>query len=249
MKHRFTIVLPIVLLGALAFALPARAQRGVGAKPAPGGGRAASGGSWARGGSGAYRPAHPLYRSFRGRGRGYGSEWGVGWAYLPFPGDYYDYPDYEPGMTEPPRWESAAQYVPAEPPREIHPMLLERQGDHWVQVTGYAESATAMQPEPPQGGEQAHLHATVPSGSAVAEPPRELPTAVLVFRDGHQEEVRSYSIIGDALYAKADYWTNGSWTRRIEIANLDVPATLKLNDERGSKFRLPSGPQEVVIRP
>jgi hypothetical protein len=51
------------------------------------------------------------------------------------------------------------------------------------------------------------------------------------------------------LYTSANYWTSGSWTRKIEIANLDVPATLKLNQERGSKFSLPSGPQEVVIRP
>ena len=70
-----------------------------------------------------------------------------------------------------------------------------------------------------------------------------------MFRDGHQEEVKSYTIIGDALYAKVDYWVDGSWTRKIEIANLDVPATLKLNQERGSQFRLPSGPQEVMIRP
>jgi hypothetical protein len=30
---------------------------------------------------------------------------------------------------------------------------------------------------------------------------------------------------------------------------LDVPATLKLNQERGAKFSLPSGPNEVMIRP
>lgn len=72
---------------------------------------------------------------------------------------------------------------------------------------------------------------------------------MLVFRDGHEEEITSYTIIGNTLYARANYWTSGSWTRTIEIANLDVPATLKLNQERGSNFRLPSGPQEVMIRP
>jgi hypothetical protein len=87
----------------------------------------------------------------------------------------------------------------------------------------------------------------VPSANEAPEPP--LPAAVLVFRDGHQEEVESYTIIGSTLYTKANYWTSGSWTRQIEIANLDVPATLKVNQERGSKFRLPSGPQEVMVRP
>ena len=60
--------------------------------------------------------------------------------------------------------------------------------------------------------------------------------------------MKSYTIINRTLYASANYWASGSWTRKIELGNLDVPATQKLNEERGSKFLLPSGPQEVVIR-
>ena len=51
------------------------------------------------------------------------------------------------------------------------------------------------------------------------------------------------------IYSKADYWTTGSWTRKIQIADLDVPATLKLNQERGVKFALPASPNEIVVRP
>jgi hypothetical protein len=51
------------------------------------------------------------------------------------------------------------------------------------------------------------------------------------------------------IYSKADYWTTGSWTSKIQIADLDVPATLKLNQERGAKFALPASPNEVFIRP
>jgi hypothetical protein len=97
--------------------------------------------------------------------------------------------------------------------------------------------------------ETTQLRAATPGRDAAAEPYRELPPAVLVFRDGHVEEIDNYTIIGDTLYLKANYWVSGSWTRKVEIANLDVPATLKINEEHGSKFRLPSGPQEVVIRP
>jgi len=61
--------------------------------------------------------------------------------------------------------------------------------------------------------------------------------------------VKSYTIIGGTIIAKADYWVSGAWTRKIDIANLDVTATLKLNEQQGSRFRLPTGPQEVVIRP
>jgi hypothetical protein len=72
---------------------------------------------------------------------------------------------------------------------------------------------------------------------------------VLVFRDGHKEEIGKYTIMGATIYANADYWSSGSWTRQVQIIELDVPATLKLNRERGAKFSLPSGPNEVMIRP
>jgi hypothetical protein len=125
-----------------------------------------------------------------------------------------------------------------EPEKVIQPIVLERQGDHWVQITGYSQA-----PAPAQ----------VPTGEVAPGPnpaaAAPLPPAILVFRDGHQEEVSSYTIIGDTLYAKANYFTSGWWTQKILISNLDVTATLKLNQERGSNFRLPSGPQEIMIRP
>jgi hypothetical protein len=80
-------------------------------------------------------------------------------------------------------------------------------------------------------------------------PMKELPPAILVYRDGHTEEINSYSIIGPVIYTKADYWTSGSWTRKIQIADLDLPATFKQNQDRGVKFDLPSNPDEVMIRP
>ena len=56
-------------------------------------------------------------------------------------------------------------------------------------------------------------------------------------------------IAGATIYTSADYWSSGSWTRKVQIAALDIPATLKVNRERGAKFSLPSGPHEVMIRP
>jgi len=79
--------------------------------------------------------------------------------------------------------------------------------------------------------------------------PREHPPAVLIFQDGRREEVSEYTIMSGMIYSKADYWTTGSWTRKIQIADLDVPATLRLNQERGVKFVLPASPNEVVVRP
>ena len=78
---------------------------------------------------------------------------------------------------------------------------------------------------------------------------QELPPTVLVYRDGHKEEVSDYTITSGTIYSKADYWSSGSWTKKIQIADLDVPATLKLNQERGLKFVLPASPNEVIMRP
>src|SRR4029077_944363 len=88
-----------------------------------------------------------------------------------------------------------------------------------------------------------------PRRTQAAEPPSQLPPAVLVFRDGHEEEIGKYLIVGATIYTSSDYWSSGSWTRKVQMADLDVPATLKLNQERGAKFTLPSGPSEVMVRP
>jgi len=61
------------------------------------------------------------------------------------------------------------------------------------------------------------------------------PATVLVFRDQHKEEVRNYAIVGQTL------WSFGSpRTEKIPLADLDLPATTKANDERGLTFHLPA---------
>jgi hypothetical protein len=77
----------------------------------------------------------------------------------------------------------------------------------------------------------------------------EIPAAVLVFRDGHTEQIRKYVITATTLSTSADYWSSGSWTRKIPIADLNVAETLKLNLQRGTGFSLPSRPGEVMMRP
>ena len=197
-------------------------------------------------GRGAFRPTYPMHPNSFGRGRYLG--WGPGWGYLPYQ-DYYDESNHEPAVKEVPPRESDAQPAVERPPERVPPSLvLVRQGDQWVQVTGYIQSPIPTQSAQTETVKANSLPSLKPSGNETAAPPLELPPAVLVYRDGHEEEVKSYTIIGKTLYTSANYWTSGSWTRKVELADLDVPATLKLNQERGSKFSLPSGPQEVVIR-
>jgi hypothetical protein len=248
MTRQLTIFVPIALLGALLFGTPANAQRGFGGRAAPSG-RSGSGRSFATNGSGAFRYARGARSSSGFRHGGWGRGYGLGWDYLPNPyfeegGEDYARPDYEAPMPPP-----QAMYEPPEPAKLIQPILIERQGNDWVQVTGYKEAPASGQIEPAKSADAMHPRATLPGEKAAAEPATAIPPAVLVFRDGHQEEVKSYTIIGSTLYAKADYWAGGAWSRKIHIASLDVPATMKLNQEHGSQFRLPSGPQEIMIRP
>jgi hypothetical protein len=60
------------------------------------------------------------------------------------------------------------------------------------------------------------------------------PKTVLVYKDGHKEEVTNYAIVGDELF---DFTVAGR--RKIAVAVLDVAATTKANDERGMDFQLP----------
>ena len=61
-----------------------------------------------------------------------------------------------------------------------------------------------------------------------------LPATVLVFRDQHKQEVQNYAIVGQTLWNFAP-----QHTQKIPLADLDLPATTKANDDRGVDFRLP----------
>ena len=60
------------------------------------------------------------------------------------------------------------------------------------------------------------------------------PATVLVFRDQHQREIQNYAIVGQTLWSFTP-----QRTEKISLAQLDIPATEKANDDRGVEFRLP----------
>jgi hypothetical protein len=72
------------------------------------------------------------------------------------------------------------------------------------------------------------------SNAPAPEPAADQPETVLVFKDGHQQEVQNYAIVGDALYDMSS-----GHRKKIAIADLDLTATVKQNDDRGVDFRLP----------
>jgi hypothetical protein len=62
------------------------------------------------------------------------------------------------------------------------------------------------------------------------------PSTVLVFKDGHRSEVFNYAVVGDTLF---DF--SADRTRKILLADLDLPATQRANDDRGVDFQIPAG--------
>jgi hypothetical protein len=165
----------------------------------------------------------------------------------------YSYSDFEPETIEgaPPQVVTIPAAPVAQTPRPAESVLLELQGDRWVRITNYGASANSGAAEPVRATHVLATSSAIASrpNNATTEAASELPRAALGFRDGHTEEIQKYVIVGPTLFTTADYWSTGSWTRRVAIAELNVPATLKLNQERGAKFTLPSGPTEVMMRP
>lgn len=175
----------------------------------------------------------PFHNRFHRNGFGQNGAFFTGWPYWPWYDDSYEPESYAPTIQiqGPEKSEPEAAPVQQAP---IEPALYELRAGHWVRVN-FGEAAAAQAP---------NAENTVPQPSA-----KELPPAVLVYRDGHTEELSSYSIIGTTLYAKGDYWSSGSWTRKIQMADLNIPATVKQNQARGVNFELPAGPNEVILRP
>lgn len=72
-------------------------------------------------------------------------------------------------------------------------------------------------------------------GSASPPPePEQVHKTVLVFRDRHVEQIQDYAIVGDTLWVFTDLST-----RKVLLAQLDIPATTKVNADRGVDFQLP----------
>jgi hypothetical protein len=155
----------------------------------------------------------------------------------------------------------AATPVPERTPAE--PLTIELQGDRYVRVSGEQTSETGSEtgsetesetkmidprPDPPRRQQQSAGGAT----HAVAA--RELASTVLVFRDGHREEVSDYTIADGVLYTRSDFYTPGfyspgSWNRKIDLSSLDLSETLQSNQSRGVRFQLPQAPNEVIVGP
>lgn len=175
-----------------------------------------------------------FHRGFhnRFRGRGFRNCFGYGcWGYG-YPWGYYGY--YDPWW-----WDSGSSYdEDYERDRAIandmnQQSLEEQQMLRQEQADGdrdlYSRSDLAR--SDPARSDPASKAA--PSSQAQGAPI--IPATVLVFRDQHQKEVQNYAIVGQTLWNFAS-----PRTEKIALADLDLAATAKANDDRGITFRVPA---------
>jgi len=95
--------------------------------------------------------------------------------------------------------------------------------------------STPPKPQPADSADPAVASAPSPAES---DPPpmANQPATLLVFKDGRRLEIENYAIVGNTLYD-----LSGGARRKIPLADLDLGATTKENDERGIDFRVPLG--------
>jgi hypothetical protein len=76
--------------------------------------------------------------------------------------------------------------------------------------------------------------AAVPRPPAEAKLDSDLPV-VLVFLDKRIQEINNYAVLNETLVV-----FDGTRSKRIPLADVDLAATMKLNDERGVDFQIPN---------
>jgi hypothetical protein len=135
---------------------------------------------------------------------------------------------------------------PNQQPAANDPLMIELHNGRYVRVDNSAANGDAL---PLKLTPNRARSSSIPSTITASAPSQTLPPAVLIFHDGHSEEVRDYTIADGMLYARGDYYTDGYWNKKIDLATLNVAETMQANASRSVKFTLPSSPNEVITRP
>jgi hypothetical protein len=131
------------------------------------------------------------------------------------------------------------------------PLVIEWQGNRYVRYGGAEQMKDGASAHPDYAEPTI---ATVPTKSPTLQAkkgPDEssaggLSLALLVYRDGHREEISDYAIADGVIYVRGNYWQNGYWTKHIPLSALDPAATVEANQRRGVNFTLPSASNVVI---
>jgi hypothetical protein len=171
------------------------------------------------------------------------------------------YPDYDSGEPYPVE-QAPPQVVFMQPaavddsPKKtkLAPLLIEWRGDHYVRFGGAQEAdheaegqaTSAHLSANPDYAERKTTKPFADLNESLAAKTRDLPPAVLIFRDGHTEEVSDYAIANGMIYVQGKYWQTGQAAEPIALSALDPVATIAANRQRGVTFMLPSASNVVI---
>ena len=123
------------------------------------------------------------------------------------------------------------------------PTVFDRRGPGDPAPNDYrAQTPQATAPRPPSSGATpavaSNSVAPMPAPARTPEPVViAQPSTILIFKDGHKQEVSNYAIVGSNLFDL----TPGH-RLKIALSDLDLAATQKANDDAGVDFKLPESP-------
>ncbi len=119
------------------------------------------------------------------------------------------------------------------------PTIFDRRGSGAAYPNDYArQEARASVPKPPDTASDPAPEARVAVAPVQSPAPvASQPNTILIFKDGHKQEVSNYAIVGTNLFDL----TPGR-RQKIALGDLDLPATQKVNHDLGIDFKLPELP-------
>ena len=163
--------------------------------------------------------------------------------FVPVPVFYpvYDYPaDYSaPPADQPaPETDASSASAPSDPEalrqayyQGAHDAIVDQQadaryGNHYLDSREKRQAKNAA-----EGDSTAHPSDRKPVPATEAP---DSPATVFIFKDGHKLEIRNYAIVGQTLF---DFTSKP--LKKLQIADLDVDATRKANEDLGISLTLP----------
>ncbi len=142
----------------------------------------------------------------------------------------YSYPYYQEEIIQQDDELSSVAAQPEPPARTIFERRPTTAGAEVEEGREAGEIASSSSPGSASGASGLAVKA-----GAKESPADILPATVLIFRDGHRQEVHDYAIVGGNLF---DLGT-AHVMKKIPLAMLDLDATHKENDLNGVDFRVP----------
>jgi hypothetical protein len=204
-----------------------------------------------RGATTTHTPHQPNFQQHPGGGHHRPHQGSPNVYYVPYYIPYY--PVMEP-YEGPAGEEANSDPYSAREPDQGGPTIFDRRGSGMLAPNDYKAADEAGASNETRSGNPAPLakkdSASPPASTAVPEDAIAndssakvsdsaialQPSTVLIFKDGHKQEVSNYAIVGGNLFDL----TPGH-RLKIPLTDLDLGATQKANDDLGTDFKLPTG--------